>query len=229
MTEPSNPGPRRRPEKVPPALRPGGTDDVLEGPRLTRLSVWGLVVSVVLGTIIFLYWVHEPTRMVNTTSSFSASQIERGKEYFDLPTDPETGLPNTNGIGCARCHGSALAATDPTQANNAGGGTNQYIDSTTGKQAQAAVPGLYCVFYRYANPANIPKQYAAQYPTNLDYIRATIEHGRTNGVLGDGDDMPTWSSDYGGPLTNQEIDDIIAYLVTIQHTPKQCGSVNGAG
>jgi hypothetical protein len=64
--------------------------------------------------------------------------------------------------------------------------------------------------------------YQAMYPTNFDFIQATIQRGRTNGLLGDGDDMPTWSQDYGGPMTDQEISDLIAYLVSIQYPAKRC-------
>jgi hypothetical protein len=213
---------RRRAEKVPPALRPGETDDVLEGSRLTKISTWGLIMSVLLAALIFLYWIHEPTRMANTTAEFAKNQITRGQQLFDLTTDPVTGLPNTNGIGCARCHGNKLAAVDPTKGNNAGGGTNTFIDSKTGKQETAAVPGLYCVFYRYVNGPPSGSNYQAMYPTNFDFIQATIQRGRTNGLLGDGDDMPTWSQDYGGPMTDQEISDLIAYLVSIQYPAKRC-------
>lgn len=223
------PPPRRpRAEKVPPALRPGETDDVLEGPRLTRISTWGLILSIGMAALIFLYWVHEPTRMANTTASFNANSVLRGKEYFALTTDPVTGLPNTNGIGCARCHGSTLATSDPTKGNNAGGGTNVFIDSITGKQETAQVPGLYCVFYRYANGPQASSNYQGLYKTNYDYIQAVIQHGRTNGTLGDGDDMPTWSIDYGGPLVDPEIDDIIGYLESIQYPAKKCEQNPGA-
>ena len=54
------------------------------------------------------------------------------------------------------------------------------------------------------------------YKTPREYIMATIERGRTNGQLGDGDDMPTWGQMYGGPLTDQQINDVIDWLQTIQ-------------
>ncbi|MGH2719293.1 MAG: hypothetical protein ACRDJU_12035 [Actinomycetota bacterium] len=217
-----SPPPRRpRAEKVPPALRPGETDDVLEGPRLTKISTWGLILSVGLAAMIFLYWVHEPTRMANTTASFNNDSILRGEQYFDLPNDPVTGAQG-NGIGCARCHGSNEAAVDPAKANNASGGTNTFIDSTTGKQETATVPGLLCVFYRYANGPPSSTNYQGMYPTNFDFIQATIQHGRTNGILGDGDDMPTWSADYGGPLVDPEITDIINYLESVQKPASYC-------
>ena len=204
-------GPVRRPEKVPPALRPGETDDVLEGPRLTRISVWGLVMSLFVALFIFFYWVHEPTRMDNATAFFDNNQVLRGEQYFYLPTDPKTGATNTRGIGCARCHGNGNTTASDNYGDNADGGTNTYIDSTTGKSQTAVVPNLTGVFARYANPARRPG-----YKTPLAYILATIEQGRTNGTIGDGDDMPTWSQAFGGPLTDQQINDIIAYLETIQ-------------
>src|SRR2546430_4514714 len=53
------------------------------------------------------------------------------------------------------------------------------------------------------------------------YIMATIERGRTNGQLGDSDDMPTWGQMYGGPLTDQQIDDVIDWLQTIQRRSEE--------
>src|ERR1700704_6483571 len=119
-------GPTRTPEKVPAAIRPGDTDDVLEGPRLTRISVWGLLLSLALALFIFLYWTAEPTRMTSTTKKFAKDAIERGQQYFALPTNPTTGATNTRGIGCARCHG-----------NDAHGGDVQYVDTQTNQK----VPG----------------------------------------------------------------------------------------
>src|SRR2546425_2224205 len=79
----------RPPEKVAPALRPGDTDDVLEGPRLTRISVWCLVLSLALALFIFLYWTAEPSRMSHATVKFADDSFTRGQQYFALPTDPQ--------------------------------------------------------------------------------------------------------------------------------------------
>jgi len=191
--------PARKPEKVPPAIRPGDTDDILEGPRLTRISVWGLLLSLALALFIFLYWTAEPSRMTNTTKKFDRDSIQRGQQYFALPTNPITGATNTRGIGCARCHG-----------NNAQGGDTSYTDSQTNTQMQGHAPDLTVVFNKYVLHQQVG------YKTPRAYIMATIERGRTNGQLGDGDDMPTWGQMYGGPLTDQQIDDIIDWLQTIQ-------------
>jgi mono/diheme cytochrome c family protein len=189
----------QEPEKVAPALRPGDTDDVLEGPRLTRISVWGLLLSLALALFIFLYWTAEPSRMKNTTVKFQHDSIDRGKSYFALPTDPVTGKTNTRGIGCARCHG-----------NDAHGGDVTYSDSQTNTQQKGHAPDLTEVFNKYTLHPQVG------YKTPRDYIMATIERGRTNSQLGDGDDMPTWGQMYGGPLTDQQINDVIDWLQTIQ-------------
>lgn len=189
---------RRKVEKVPPAIRPGDTDDVLEGPRLTRISTWGLIFSLLLAAFIFLYWVNEPSRMANTTKVFAADAVLRGDQYFALPTNDKTGASNTRGIGCARCHG-----------DDAKGGPVQYLNSITGKETSTIAPNLTTVFARYAKPP-------VGYKTGLTYIQDTINKGRTNGALGNGDDMPTWGQLYGGPLTDQQVNDIISYLESIQ-------------
>ena len=191
--------PARRPAKVPPAIRPGDTDDVLEGERLTRISVWGLLLSLALALFIFLYWTAEPTRMTATTKKFANDAITRGEQYFALPTNPQTGATNTRGVGCARCHG-----------NDAKGGDVTYFNSLTNSQATAHAPDLTTVFNRYVIHPQIG------YKTPRDFILATIQRGRTNGQLGDGDDMPTWGQVYGGPLTDQQISDVIDWLQTIQ-------------
>jgi mono/diheme cytochrome c family protein len=215
------PPPRsRRPVKVPPALRPGDTDDILEGSRLTRISVWGLIVSMVISVFIFGYWVHEPTRMADTTTLFNQHSLIRGAQYFALPVNDRTGAQNFRGVGCATCHGD----------NAEGGIVNKiphtFLNSITGTTETVFAPDLTDVFARYAVPGALPPGYT----TPLEYIRATIDHGRTNGNLGDGDDMPTWSQDYGGPLTSQEIDDLILYLESIQRKPgstnTSCGQPN---
>ncbi|GAC1367495.1 MAG: hypothetical protein NVSMB32_12460 [Actinomycetota bacterium] len=200
MTDKPGPtGPvRRKVEKVPPAIRPGDTDDVLEGPRLTSISTWGLVFSLLLAAFIFLYWVNEPSRMSNTTKVFAADAVLRGDQYYALPTNDKTGATNTRGIGCARCHG-----------DDAKGGPVQYLNSITGKETSTIAPNLTTVFARYAKPP-------VGYKTGLAYILETINKGRTNGALGNGDDMPTWGQLYGGPLTDQQINDVISYLESIQ-------------
>jgi cbb3-type cytochrome c oxidase subunit III len=65
------------------------------------------------------------------------------------------------------------------------------------------------VFARYKSPP-------PGYRDATTFIIATIERGRTDGVVGVGDDMPIWGNRYGGPLTEQQVEDIVNYLISIQ-------------
>lgn len=188
-------------ERVPPAMRPAGTDDVLETDRLSRIVFWGLVTVVFMAVFIPVYWLAEPGRQSAVATKFDDNSVRRGKAYFALRTDPVTGTENLSGVECARCHGPA-----------AEGGSNSFVDPRTGEKRTVQVPELRRVFARYTKPP-------AGYKDARAFIVATIERGRTDGVLGVGADMPTWSNKFGGPLTEQQVDDIVNYLLTIQEVP----------
>lgn len=49
----------------------------------------------------------------------------------------------------------------------------------------------------------------------LDEIRTVIEEGR------EGTPMPSWSIDFAGPMNDQQIDDLINFLLTIQEIPEE--------
>lgn len=92
------------------------------------------------------------------------------------------------GAQCAGCHGP-----------NAVGGVASYTltDAKTGAyidQVQWKAPALNTVMYRYTP----------------DQVRYILNYGRGYSP------MPAWGAPGGGPLTEQEIDDIIAYLTSIQ-------------
>jgi mono/diheme cytochrome c family protein len=99
---------------------------------------------------------------------------------------------NQFGVGCVRCHGS-----NPVL----GGGLNVF------NGVLVHVPPLNSVC---AGP-NVPIHSAIH---NLDDIRQTIMRGRT------GTDMPSWSVRFAGALDDQQIQDILNYIVSIQD-PKQ--------
>lgn len=182
------------PDRVPPALRPGKTDDVLESDRLTNIIKWGFRLALLFALFLPFYWFREPGRMSATEDKFAHESIARGKEYFALRTDPVTGEENQKGKECARCHGV-----------KAQGGQNDYLNPDTGTRSLVQVPELQTVFARYKEPP-------PGYQDARAFIHETIERGRP------GTDMPTWGTKYGGPLTDQEIDDIINWLQTIQKT-----------
>jgi len=187
-----------RPEKVPPALRPGDTDDVLESDRLTKVMRAGFALSLFFAVFLPVYWFAEPGRMQGKEERFDEESIERGAKYYAMRADPVTGEPNLSGVECARCHGVDLT-----------GGENTFLDPATGKQRTVRVPDLVGVFKRYEKPP-------PGYKDAQEFVQATIERGRTDGVLGVAADMPNWSNRFGGPLTEQQVEDIINYLKSVQ-------------
>jgi mono/diheme cytochrome c family protein len=190
-------------EKVPAALRPGDTDDVLESDRLIGIQRWGFGLALFFAIFLPLYWFAEPGRMKSQETAFNKESVERGALYFALRTDPVTGEENGNGIECARCHGS-----------DAGGGENEFLDPSSGTLTKVKVPDLVTVFARYENPP-------PGFKDAETFIRETIERGRPP------TDMPTWGNKYGGPLTDQQIGDIVAYLKSIQGKVKIAAAAAG--
>ena len=98
-----------------------------------------------------------------------------------------------NGAQCANCHGP----------NGVGGVASYTItDPATGDfvaQVQWKAPALNTVMYRYT-----PEQ-----------VRYILNYGRGYSP------MPAWGAPGGGPLTEQQIDDIIYYLTSIQVPAEQ--------
>lgn len=182
----------RTDKSVPPAMRPAAIDSVLESNRLTQVLLWGAGLTIFFAFFLPAYWFREPARMAAKEESFDEESIERGKIYYALTTDPETGESNLRGKECARCHGV-----------NAEGGTTEFLDPNTGQMRTVQEPELTTVFARYEEPPE-------GYEDAREFITETIERGRP------GTPMPTWGNKYGGPLTEQEIEDIVNWLEDIQ-------------
>jgi mono/diheme cytochrome c family protein len=85
-------------------------------------------------------------------------------------------------FGCATCHG----------AQGQGGVTKATITDTLGRtrQVQWKAPAINNVAYRYSK----------------DSIRAILVYGRA------GTPMPAWGTKGGGPMNDQQIDDLVNYL-----------------
>lgn len=178
--------------KIPPALRPADIDAVLESSRLTKIHGWGLALTLFFAFFMPAYWVQEPQNRIDNEEMFAEESLERGERYYAMAIDQQTGESNTAGKECARCHG-----------DGAEGGTNEFLNPDTGTRSIVQVPELKTVFARYEEPP-------PGFEDAREYIRETIERGRP------GTDMPTWGNEYGGPLTEQELDDIVNWLESIQ-------------
>lgn len=99
------------------------------------------------------------------------------------------------GFNCAGCHGG-MTATGGVAAYNV-------TDPATGeiKAVNWIAPALNTVFYRF----------------DEDEIRYILVYGRA------GTPMPAWGVEGGGPMNDQQIDTLIAYLKSIQIPRENCG------
>ena len=191
---------------IPHAMRPAPPDEKLEGPRLERIMVFGLLSTIAVAVFIPMYWLPEAQRQASFTQRFEEEAVERGKLIYAIP--PE--LPDESnaqefkevereialGQGCAQCHGGATE--EGPSPDDLAGSQAPFEDPVSGKNVQYNAPPLNNVFQRW----------------DEEVIAFTIERGRP------GTDMPAWGVEYGGPMTEQMVDDVISYIASKQIEPE---------
>lgn len=193
------PGAGPRPQiGIPQAMRPGQPDEVLEGPRLTRMIAGGLVTTVALAIFFPAYWLPEADRQAAFQERFDEESLHRGELIFAQPPVLPENAPASEykelersislGMNCAQCHGP-----------EAGGGLATRRDPETGEEQTWQAPPLNTVFHRW----------------DEEIVKFTIERGRP------GTPMPAWGVEFGGPMTEQMVQDVMAYLHSIQLPPPE--------
>jgi mono/diheme cytochrome c family protein len=109
-------------------------DETLEGRRLERVQILGVLLLVVLVIGLPLYWVFEPARMDGATHQKEATFVAWGSDLFATTAE--------GGYNCAGCHGA-----------NGGGGSAPYTvtDPLTGEVRSVTwiAPALNNVLYRF--------------------------------------------------------------------------------
>ena len=191
----------RRPEGPPPGAeielapnrKPYFDDEALEGPRLTRALWAAFALTVVIAVGLPLYWAFEPGRQAGATRGFDERAAGRGFILFQ-PADSPVPAGNVGHFGCGGCHGN----------KGQGGQTNYSLSdpldpSKPPRQVSWKAPALDTVMLRYS----------------VDQVRSVLVYGRPNTP------MPPWGVAGGGPMNDQQIDDLIAYLQSIQLDPKK--------
>jgi mono/diheme cytochrome c family protein len=174
---------------IPPSMSPGPSDAVLERRHLERTMAWGVVFMVVIALSVVWVWLREPDQNVDDAIVLVARSEHRGEEWFGITSEE-----NPLGFGCARCHGT-----------EAEGGSVPFTNPDTGEFNPAyPVPPLNNVCGR------LPVDPTDDFPVG---IRDTIMQGR------EGTPMPSWSVRFAGPMNDQQIQDLLAYLVSIQTVP----------
>ena len=179
-----------------PNRRPYLEDDAMEGPRLDRVLLSGLGLLLFVAIVFPLYWLHEPARQAGGgwdrgTKWFDDRAVEKGRELFETaPGSPPT--PREPHFGCEGCHGKG----------GVGGVTVFSLTDPNHKdapprQVQWNCPPLNTVMLRFR-------------PSEVTSI---ITYGRA------GTPMPAWGVAGGGPMNDQQIEFLVAYLQSITITP----------
>jgi mono/diheme cytochrome c family protein len=187
-----------------PNRKPFFDDDILETHRLDRALIFSLFMLVIIAVGLPLYWLNEPNRQTGALRGFNNDAIKRGASLFEsatAPTDPEHPLH----FGCADCHGGMAGV---------GGSTSAFVSDPAHPdipqhQVSWSVPPLNSVLLRFdGSAADVDPN--ANIGTALDAVRTIIVYGRA------GTPMPAWGLAGGGPMNDQQINDLVAYLESIQ-------------
>jgi mono/diheme cytochrome c family protein len=195
---------RRNPTtKDPENLTPFLPDEQLEGPRLERVLGWSLIFVMVSALALPVYFLFEPGRQDRLLEDFDEKAVERGATLF--ANDQSEAYDATRSLLCANCHGV-----------DGGGGFAPYvlqpeldICDIDANKSNPDVPQ--CL------PVNAPWQ-APPLDTVLlrfdeQQVFDIITYGRA------GTPMPAWGVASGkGVLNTQSINDLVAYLKSIQLT-----------
>lgn len=109
-------------------------DETLEGRRLERVQLFGVLLLALIVIMLPLYWVFEPHRQAGATSGKESRFVSWGSKLYATTAE--------GGFNCAGCHGA-----------NGGGGAAPYSipDPNTGenKAVSWTAPAINTIFYRY--------------------------------------------------------------------------------
>jgi hypothetical protein len=167
--------------------KPYVSDEVLEGRKLDRTLMIGMIGLFVVAIGLPVYWLAEPGRQSGAEDEFGRQFDSRGASLFAASGDTEDGL------NCAGCHGGM---------NATGGAAEHTITDAEGrfvKLVQWQAPALNTVLLRYSR----------------EEVRYILTYGRPFSP------MPAWGIDGGGPLNEQQIQNLIDYIASIQLTPEE--------
>jgi mono/diheme cytochrome c family protein len=175
---------RGRRLEIPRALRPGPSDAALETPLLHRLQGWGVVLVAFFVVWFPIVWLVEPSRNLSQEEDLRAMSIARGAQAV-LPFSEDNQL----GVGCVRCHGPELK-----------GGIIPFTNPATGQPGFAYPKNLTTICAGNNDPTHAAI-------ASVDDIYQVIEEGRPDSG------MPSWSIRFAGALDDQQINDIVLYLI----------------
>ncbi len=189
----------RAEEKSAPNLTPFLPDADLEGRRLERVQGWALIFAAVIAVALPLYWLREPTRQHQIATYFDDNSVHRGAVLFAGPSSAVYNAAISK--QCANCHGEkGEGGTAPFRIN--------------GKQVGWKAPPLNTEALRFTEEPDCADP-SLRSATTVCEITEIITHGRP------GTPMQGWGVAGGGPLNDQGIADLVAYIKSIQISPEQ--------
>ncbi len=169
-----------------PNRKPYYDDEQLEGPRLERVQLWGVVLLVIIVVALPLYWVFEPSRQAGAQEGWDNRFASWGSQLFASTAD--------GGFNCAGCHGG--------MAGVGGEAPFTVTDPVTGEVQSVnwKAPAVNTVFYKF----------------DESEIRFILNYGRPFSP------MSPWGLVGGGPMNTQQIDNLVAYMKSIQIPRENC-------
>ncbi|HEX3623303.1 MAG TPA: c-type cytochrome [Acidimicrobiales bacterium] len=186
-----------------PNRKPYFDDEGLEGRRLTKYLWWAFAMLAISAVGLPIYWVREPFRQKGAgldrgVKYFDQQSVLRGEEYFQAtPGDPPT--PREPHYGCETCHGKKGIGGSATFTL-----TDPANPSAPARQVTWTAPALNTVMLRFR-------------PEEVLFV---LTYGRA------GTPMPPWGVNGGGALDDQQLQDLINYLTSIQLDPKDVKQAN---
>jgi len=161
-------------------------DETLEGPRLERVQLWGVVLLGIIVVALPLYWVFEPDRQAGAQEGWDNRFASWGSQLFATTGE--------GGFNCAGCHGGMAGV---------GGEAPFTVTDPITQEVQAVnwkAPAVNTVFYKF----------------DESEIRFILNYGRPFSP------MSPWGLVGGGPMNTQQIDNLIAYMRSIQIPRENC-------
>ncbi|WP_423916026.1 c-type cytochrome [Candidatus Poriferisodalis sp.] len=157
-------------------------DEELEGRRLEKVQALGVLMLLIMALVLPVYWMLEGGRRSGAETAFSEAAENRGEALAAEQA-------------CTDCHGADLGgarfAPVVLDIGHQFSDKKSYVINTTWE-----APSLDDVFTRFDTDAETLDE--------VSEVRQILVYGR--GV------MPAWGLDGGGPLNDQEIDDLVAWL-----------------
>jgi mono/diheme cytochrome c family protein len=161
-------------------------DETLEGPRLERVQLLGVIMLAIIVVALPLYWIFEPSRQAGAQEGWDNRFASWGSQLFASTAD--------GGFNCAGCHGGMAGV---------GGEAPFTVTDPFTQEVQAVnwkAPAVNTVYYKF----------------DESEVRFILNYGRPFSP------MSPWGLVGGGPMNTQQIDNLLAYMKSIQIPRENC-------